>query len=125
MHPGNEVAGNLRCVKVCASNFPSPHPLSSHKLIKGVLSCPGSRRVSVVDVTAHGRVQGPVVRSNAGCSANPGLKFNSGFFFFLSKALSRITFSIFFRVSNHQVVGKEFALTLGYLKPALNNPAQD
>ena len=30
-----------------------------------------------------------------------------GFFFFLSKALSRIAFSILFRVSNHQIVGKE------------------
>ena len=40
-------------------------------------------------------------------SANPGLNFNQGFFFFLSKELSRIIFSILFRVSNHQIVGKE------------------
>ena len=39
-------------------------------------------------------------------SANPGLKFNPSFFFFLSKALCRISFSILFRVSNHQIVGK-------------------
>ena len=32
---------------------------------------------------------------------------NPGFFFFLSKALSRIIFYIIFRVSNHQIVGKE------------------
>ena len=36
--------------------------------------------------------------------ANLGLNGNPGFFFFLSKALSRITFSILFRVSSHQVV---------------------
>ena len=49
--------------------------------------------------------QGPVVRTLV--SPNPGLNFNLGFVFFLSKALSRITFSILFRVSNHQIVGKE------------------
>ena len=43
--------------------------------------------------------QGPIVRTRV--SANPG------FFFFLSKALNRIIFSILFRVSNHQIVGKE------------------
>ena len=37
--------------------------------------------------------QGPVVRTPV--SANPGLNFNPGFFFFLSKALSRIISSIF------------------------------
>ena len=30
-----------------------------------------------------------------------------GFFFFSSKALSQIIFSIFFSISNHQIVGKE------------------
>ena len=49
--------------------------------------------------------QGPVVRTPV--SANPGLKFNQGFFFFLSKALSRIISSILFRVSSHQTVGKD------------------
>ena len=48
---------------------------------------------------------GPVVRTLV--SANPGLNFNPGFFFFLSKALSWIIFYINFRVSNHQIVGKE------------------
>ena len=38
-------------------------------------------------------LQGPVVRTRV--SASPGLNFNRGFFFFLSKALSRIIFSIF------------------------------
>ena len=37
--------------------------------------------------------QGPVVRTPV--SANPGLNSNPGFFFFLSKALLRIIFSIF------------------------------
>ena len=50
-------------------------------------------------------VLGPVVRTPV--SANPGLNFNPGFFFFLSKAPSRIIFSILFRVSNNQIVGKE------------------
>ena len=44
-------------------------------------------------------IQGPVVRTRV--CANLGLNFNPGFFFSLSKALSRIIFSIFFRVSNH------------------------
>ena len=48
---------------------------------------------------------GPVVRKPV--SANLGLNFNLGFFFLLSKAVSRIIFSILFRVSNHQIVGKE------------------
>ena len=48
---------------------------------------------------------GPGVRTPV--SANPGFNFNPGFFFLLSKALSRIIFSILFRVSNHQIVGKE------------------
>ena len=49
--------------------------------------------------------RGPVVQMPV--STNPGLNFNLGFFFFLSKALSQIIFSILFRVSNHQNVGKE------------------
>ena len=79
---------------------------------------------------------GPVVRRLI--SANPGLNFNLGFFFFCSKAFSRIIFTILFRASNHQIVGKNsktefafkfsylnsnFTLTLGYLNPALKNPA--
>ena len=47
----------------------------------------------------------PVVRTRV--STNPGLNFNPGFFTFLSKALSRIIFSILFRVSKYQIVGKE------------------
>ena len=82
--------------------------------------------------------QGPVVRRTI--SANPGLNFNLGFSFFCSKALSRIIFSILFRVSNHQIgvkkmikltllfklpyLNSNLALTLGYLKPALKNPAR-
>ena len=37
----------------------------------------------------------------------PGLNFNPGLFFFLSKAISRIIFAILFRVSSHQIVSKE------------------
>ena len=72
-------------------------------------------------------------------NTNPGLKFNLGFFFFSSKALSWIIFSIFFSIPNHQIVGKKiqlnwllklsylsskFSLTRGYLNPASNNLAQ-
>ena len=49
--------------------------------------------------------RGPVVQMPV--STNPALNFNLGFFFFLSKSLSHIIFSILFRVSNHQIVGKE------------------
>ena len=49
--------------------------------------------------------QSPVVRTPI--SANPRLYFNPGFVFFLSIALSRKIFSILFRVSYHQIVGKE------------------
>ena len=45
-------------------------------------------------------------------SANPGLNFNLGFFFFCSKAFSRIIFSILLRASNHQIVGKRIKLNL-------------
>ena len=37
-----------------------------------------------------------------------GLHFNLGFFSFCSKAFSRIIFSILFRASNHQIVGKKY-----------------
>ena len=73
------------------------------------------------------------------------VKFIPGFFFFCSKAFSWIFLSIPFRVSNHQIVctkrsklnllfkfsylNSNFALgylgCLGYLKPALNKPAQE
>ena len=85
---------------------------------------------------------------NFGCRAHlfegrlaltQGSNFNLGFFFFCSKEYFRIIFSTFFRASNHQIVGKiirlnflfelsylnsNFALTLVYLNPALNNQAQ-
>ena len=82
-------------------------------------------------------MQGRVVQRPV--SANPGLNFNPGFFFFSSKAFSRKIFSILFRVFNHQIVEKRiklnlhfklsylnsnFVLTLGYVNLALNNPAQ-
>ena len=40
-------------------------------------------------------------------SANPGLNFNPGLFFFSSKAFSRTIFVILFRVANHQIVHKK------------------
>ena len=49
--------------------------------------------------------QGPVVRRPI--SANPGVKFNPGFFFLCSKVFSRIIFSVIFRSSNHQIVDKK------------------
>ena len=47
----------------------------------------------------------PVVRTPV--SANLVLNFNLGFFLLLRKVVSRIIFSILFRVSNHQIGGKE------------------
>ena len=81
---------------------------------------------------------GPVFRMPV--NANLRLNFNPGFFFLLSKALSRIIFFVVFRVSNHQIVGKEIklnllfklsylnsnlVLTLGYLNLASKNLVQD
>ena len=39
-------------------------------------------------------------------SANPGLNFYPGMFFFSSKVFSLAIFSILVRVGNHQIVGK-------------------
>ena len=79
---------------------------------------------------------GPVVQTPV--STNQGLNFNLGFFFFLSKALSRIVFFTLFRVQSSNCRQRElnlicffklsylssnFALTLGYVNPASNNPA--
>ena len=94
--------------------------------------------ISKIKRTFLSILQGPVVRRRI--SADPRLNFNLGLFFFCSKAFSRIIFSILFRASNHQIVGKKnktdflfklsylssnFALTLSYLNPALNNTAQE
>ena len=71
-------------------------------------------------------------------SANPGLNFNPGYFFFSSKAFSQKIYCILFRVFNHKIVenriklnlhfklsylNSNFVLTLGNVNPALNNPA--
>ena len=84
------------------------------------------------------KILGPVVRRLI--SANPGLNFNLGLFFFSSKAFSRTIFSILFRVANPKLLTKRiklnmlfklsylnsnFELTLGYLNPALNNSARE
>ena len=65
-----------------------------------------------------------------------GLALHPGFFSLCSKAFSRIIFSVTFKASNHQLVGKRIktkmlfklsnlnlnlALTLSCLNPALNN----
>ena len=47
------------------------------------------------------------LENSAKISANPGLNFNLGFFFFCSKVFSRIIFSILFRATNHQIEGKK------------------
>ena len=47
---------------------------------------------------------GPVVRRPI--SANPGLNFNLGFYFFCSKSFFRIIFSIPFIASDHQIMDK-------------------
>ena len=58
-----------------------------------------------ITVGNNPNLQSPAVRMPV--SANPGLNFNLGFLILLSKELSQIIFSILFRVSNHQIVGKE------------------
>ena len=83
------------------------------------------------------RDQGPVVRRRI--SANTRLNFNLDFFTPLFESLFGIISSILYRASNHQILIKknytefllklldlksEFTPTLGYLNPALNNPAQ-
>ena len=65
----------------------------------------------------HSRVKDPVVP----ISANLRLNFIPGFFFFYWKAFFRVLFFVLFELSN---LNSEFALTLGYLTPALSNPVQ-
>ena len=70
--------------------------------------CTSAILINFIDV----QHKGPFVRTPV--SANPGLNFKPGFFFFLSNALSRIIFSIFFSISNHQIVGKENSTELAF-----------
>ena len=71
-------------------------------------------------------------------SANQGLNLTRGFYFYCLKAFSPIVFFILYRESNHQIEDKivslnllfklsylksNFALALGYLHTASNNPA--
>ena len=63
------------------------------------------RRTCNSEAPTSGLALGPVVRTLG--SVNQGLNFNPGFFFFLSKAPSRIVFSILLRVSNHSIADKE------------------
>ena len=63
------------------------------------------QRTSTADI-----IQGPVV--GRPISANLGLNFNPGFFFFCSKAFSRIIFSLLFRASHHQLQAKRIQLNL-------------
>ena len=58
------------------------------------------------------RALGPVVRTPV--SADPGLNFNPGFFFFIPKALSPDNFLYSFSISNHQIVGKENSTELAF-----------
>ena len=51
------------------------------------------------------KVLGQVIRRPI--NANSGLNFNLRFFFFCSKVFSPTIFSILFRASNHQIVGKK------------------
>ena len=82
-------------------------------------------------------IQGPV--AGGPINANPGLNFDLSFLLFRSKAFYRLIFFILYSTSNHCIAGKKtklnflfkhsylilnFALTLGYLNPALNIPAQ-
>ena len=81
----------------------NPKLTTGERLTKRELNRP--RQAYLYKTCVKQNTQASVVRTPV--SANPGLNFNSGFFSFLSKALSRILFFILFRVSNHQIVGKE------------------
>ena len=87
----------------------------------------------------HSSTLGPVVRRLI--STNLGLNLNLGFLFFCSRAFSPVIFSVLYRASNHGIHWRQkeldwvyllshfqililiFLLILGYLIPALNNPA--
>ena len=85
-------------------------------------STSGSHKMQVtghlVQLRVH--VQGPVAQTPV--SANPGLNFNPGVFFFVSKGLSRIILNIFFKYPINKL-WTNFILTVGYLNAASNNPA--
>ena len=55
----------------------------------------------------YNNIKGKAMRKREIITRAQLLNVNPGFFFFLSKALSRIIFSILLRVSSHQVLGKE------------------
>ena len=111
---------------------------SSSKIYKG-LGIILQGKVSPFFFLCYFNTLGPVVLKPI--SANHALNFNLGFIFFCSKAFSQIIFTILysasikifitlrakgiklnllFKLSN---LNLNFALTLGYLNPALNNPA--
>ena len=78
------------------------------------LSVKPSSRVSFF-TRAHANFalhQGPVVRTPV--SANPGLILIRGSFSFYQKHSLRIIFSVLFRVSSHQIVGKENLTEFGF-----------
>ena len=91
----------------CKASSVHRYPLLCHKKMVS----PNINRLGPVVQKVDSAIQGiaiypgPVVRTPV--STNLRLNFNPGFFFLLSKALSRIIFFILFRVSNHQIVGKE------------------
>ena len=108
--------------------FPSNHPRNNCGMHFG----PSSLLVSKAAID-----QGPVVQRPI--STNPGLNFNPGFFFFCFKAFSRIIFPFFLEhpITELQTrsiklnllfkllyLNSNFALTLGYFNPALNNSAR-
>ena len=77
-------------------------PLTRDKIIKS-LSLKKCLEISVSPNRENIKL-GPLVQRPV--SANPGLNFNPGLFFFSSKAFSLTIFSILFRVANHQIVDK-------------------
>ena len=97
----------------CKASSVHRYPLLCHKKMVSHLHSPlpNINRLGPVVQKVDSAIQGiaiypgPVVRTPV--STNLRLNFNPGFFFLLSKALSRIIFFILFRVSNHQIVGKE------------------
>ena len=105
----NITRAKLVCEKAPKSSFGSPavyQDLSSrHDWPVEMAIARLANQVEGQFLACSKRSVGSVVRTPV--SANPGFNFTPGFLIFLSKALSRIIFSFLFRVSNHQIVGKE------------------
>ena len=98
---------NMRSTPSLFSFIAAHHLLIAVLIFEGITTPINIMEVRNESLPLRGlsNAQGSVVRTPV--STNPGLNFNPAFFFLLSKALSRIIFSILFRVFSRQIVGKK------------------